>query len=49
MDYQLQQNVDQLELLLKEYPEARFYVTSTIQAMLHEILNSIHVAENMAH
>jgi hypothetical protein len=40
MDYTMKHIVLQLEMLLEEYPEAKFYVQDRVKEMVRDLLNA---------
>jgi len=47
MDRDIKNIVMQLEMLLEEYPEAKFYIYSGIRTMVADLLNSVDCIDDL--
>ncbi|MCG8373665.1 MAG: hypothetical protein MI700_09040 [Balneolales bacterium] len=47
MDRDIRNIMMQLEMLLKEYPEAQFYIYSGIRSMVSDLLNSVDCLDDL--
>ena len=47
MDRDIRNIVMQLEMLLEEYPEAKFYIYNGIRGMVSDLLNSVDCVEDL--
>ncbi|MGB0346062.1 MAG: hypothetical protein ACPGGA_01180 [Balneolaceae bacterium] len=47
MDRDIRNIVMQLEMLLEEYPEAKFYIYNGIRTMVSDLLNSVDCVDDL--
>lgn len=47
MDRDIKNIIMQLEMLLQEYPEAKFYIYGGIRNMVSDLLNSVDCVEDL--